>query len=129
MESELISHRSPSPLFQPDFDALEGYIYHLHDGPGPTAYKLLKQDWYDEFGNSNGLDKNIEFRDEFKSAVVYLIEALLFSSNKERILFTSDYQFGPENVTRHGLVSISEFWKLHDEGKLRMNASYLITKS
>lgn len=127
--TELVSHRTPSTLFQSDFDDLEGCIYHLLDGEGPTAYNLLKQDWYNEKGNSNGLDENVEFRDEYKDSVKFLLDTLLLSSKTGQILFTSDYQFGPAKAIRVGPVSISEFWNLHDAGEIRMNASYSIIKS
>ncbi len=128
VNSELVSHRCPSPLFQSDFDALEGHIYHLLDG-GVTAYDLLKRDWYDVDGNSNGMDENIEFRDEYKSSVVHFISELLESSGKHIVLFTSDYQFGPAVTQRYGQINVKKFWDLHDSGSLRMNTSYLITQS
>ncbi len=123
---DLVSHRTPSPLFQSDFDELEGYIYHVLDGEGPTACNLLKQDWYDEEGNSNGLDENIEFIDEYKDSVKLLLDKLLHSSKTGEILFTSNYQFGPKKAIRVGPMSILDFWNLHDAGKLRINASYYV---
>ena len=129
VDSELVSHRTPSPLFQSDFDDLDGCIYHFLDGEGPTAFNLLKQNWYDEEGNSNGLDENIEFRDEYKESVKLLLDELLLYSQTGQLLFTSDYQSGPEEVMRLGPLSITEFWDLHDAGKIRMNASYSIRRS
>lgn len=126
--AELVSHRTPSALFQSDYENLEGYMYHLLDGEGPTAYNLLKKQWYDEKGNSNGLDENLEIKDEYKASVQVLLDSLINSSKTGRILFTSDYQFGPTSAIRLGPVSISEFWNLHDAGKLRMNALYLIIR-
>ncbi len=127
-EDDLVSHRSPRALFQSDFDCLKGYIYHLLDGEGPTAYKLLKQNWYDKEGNSNGVEENLEFKNEYKDSVKLLLKELLISSKSGQILFTSDYQFGPQKPIRVGPMTISEFWNLHDAGNIRMNASYSIKK-
>ena len=121
-EKELVSHRSPTPLFQPDFDKLEGCIYHLLDEGGVTAYDLLKRDWYKE-------DDDVEFRDEYAPFVKNLLEQLLILSPVGQVLFITDYQFGPEGEERHGPISFAGFWQMHNEGKVRMNASYLITAS
>ena len=128
-EKELISHRSPTPFFQDDFDKLKGCIYHLLDDGGVTAYDLLVRDWYDNEGNSNGLDDNVEFRDEYAPFVKDTLEQLLSSSPIGQILFTTDYQFGPKTIEKHGPMSFSEFWHLHEVGGVRMNASYVITAS
>jgi hypothetical protein len=69
----------------------------------------------------------VEFRDEYKDSIKLLLDGLLVSSKSGQILFTSDCQFGPEKAFRVGPVSISEFWDLHDAGKVRMNALYSIT--
>ena len=113
-EAQLISHRKPAPLFQSDFDKLNGYIYHILDGEGPTCYNLLIRDWYDEAGNSNGKDENIEFRDKFTSAVKEMLEELLAASPIGQLLFTTDYQFGPEKPQRYGQVTFAEFRQLHN---------------
>jgi hypothetical protein len=125
-EKELVSHRSPKPLFQADFDRLAGCIYHLLDD-GPTAYDLLVRDWYDDEGNSNGLDDNVEFMDEYASPVKEMLEQLLQASPVGQVLFTTDYQFGPKGIEKHGPMSLMEFWDLHEVGKVQMNSSYLIT--
>ena len=124
---ELISHRRPTPFFQDDFDKLKGCIYHLLDEGGVTAYDLLIRDWYNEDGNSNGLDDNVEFREEYASSVKIMLNQLLSSSPVQQILFTTDYQFGPKTVERHEPMSFAEFWQLHETGEVRMNASYIIT--
>ena len=128
-EKQLISHRKPAPLFQPNFDKLNGCIYHLLDGAGPTCYDLLVRDWYDEVGNLKDTDENIEFRDEYTFAVKEMLEELISASPVSQILFTTDYQFGPETTQKYGHVTFAEFKELYNDGKVRMNASYLITAS
>lgn len=125
VSQELISHRSPSPIFQSDFDKLNGYIYHLLDNEGITAYGLLEKGWYDTYGNSNVL----KFIEEIAPCVRSFFETLLNFSPAKQLLFTSDYQFGPELAKRFAPISISEFWKLHDTNKLRINSAYWIIEN
>ena len=125
-ETVLTSHRSPQPLFQADFDKLEGCIYHLLDEKSITAYNLPKRAWYRENDDS---DDNVEFKDEYSPLVKSLIEQLLAASPVGQILFTTDYQFGPNGAKRYRPISFSEFWQIHNAGKVRMNASYLISTS
>lgn len=127
-KKELVSHRTPTALFQFDFDKLNGCIYHILDGEGSTCYDLLVRDWYDSEGNLNG-DENIEFRDEYAIAMKEMIKELLSSSPVGQILFTTDYQFGPEETQKFGPMLFAEFQELYSAGKVRMNASYLITAS
>ena len=129
-DRELKSYRSPAPLFQPDFDRLTGCIYHVLDNCQPaccTCYELLVRDWYDEGGNSNGRDENIEFGDQYADGMKRLLEALLASSPSGQILFTTDYQFGPAEAERCGPMTFATFKDLYNAGEVRMNAAYLIT--
>ncbi len=129
-EKELVSHRLPNPLFQSDFGKSSGYIYHILDSCEPmcfTCYHLLKRDWYDEHGNDNGLDENIEFREEYEASMIQMLEELLLASPVSQILFTTDYQFGPEVAQRNEVISFATFKELYNAGKVRMNASYLIS--
>src|SRR5207237_8518459 len=128
-EKELVSHHSTNSLFQSDFDRLRGYIYHVLDGSTLTCYELLVRDWYDEHGNSNGADENVEFREEYAGAVKRMLEELLNSSPVGQVLFTTDYQFGPEEAERFGPLLFAAFKQLYNAGKVRMNAAYLITAS
>jgi hypothetical protein len=45
------------------------------------------------------------------------------------ILFTSDWQFGPEGSERHNALTLDSFWILHDSRQLRLNALYRIVAS
>src|SRR5438132_9197480 len=76
-EKKLISHRSPNPLFQSDFDRLHGFIYHVSDGQSPTCYGLLVRNWYGEQGNASDVDENVEFREEYAGAMNQMLEELL----------------------------------------------------
>ncbi len=125
VNKNLISHRSPAPLFQSDFDKLKGYIYHLLENEGITAYELLEQGWYDACGNSNIL----KFIDKVSPDVQSVLKTLLNCSPVKQLLFTSDYQFGPEIVKRFDPIPIAKFWKLHDTNKIILNSAYWITES
>ncbi|MBW4638338.1 MAG: hypothetical protein KME05_08890 [Gloeocapsa sp. UFS-A4-WI-NPMV-4B04] len=129
VEKELGSHRIPAPRFQLDFDKLSGCIYHLLDGNSPTCYDLLVWDWRDSEGNCNGRDESVVFKDEYAAALKGVLEKLLSSSPVGQILFTTDYQFGPEVTQRFEPMPFVEFQELYNAGKVRMNASYLVTAS
>ena len=131
-ERELKSHRSPCPLFQQDFDKLTGCIYHVLDNCQPgcgTCFELLIRDWHDECGNSNGRDENVEFRNEYANGMKRMIERLLEDSPIGQVLFTTDYQFGPEPAQRFGPMTFAAFKDLYNAGHVRMNAAYLVTYS
>ena len=90
---------------------------------------MLIRDWYDDAGNLKDEDENIEFRNEYTFAVKEMLEQLISASPISQILFTTDYQFGPETIQRFGPMAFAEFRELYNDGKVRMNASYLITAS
>ena len=125
-ENKLVSHRTPSPLFQPDFNEMRGCIYHLGNPSSRdptfsgyyTAHELLSKDseidWWDI----------IHFYGDFVPFIKVLLKQLLQSSPVGKVIFTSDYQFGP-NVKRYKRpITLENFWQQHDENKLRMNALY-----
>jgi hypothetical protein len=129
-EVGLASHRVPS-RFQPDFDAIAGAMYHLGN-PGQnavpsgafTAYELLS----DECLNQEPI-MFLEFGHSHAQSLRGLLPWLLESSPASRLLFTSDYQFGPEASAWFEPIALPEFWNLHDSRNLRMNALYTITRS
>lgn len=128
-DTGLLSHRVPS-RFQPDFDATTGSMYHLGN-PGQntapsgafTAYELLS-------GECHAQDAPVflEFGQSHVQGLKELLLWLLDASPAGRLLFTSDYQFGPDGATRFGPVSPAEFWNLHDSRQLRMNALYSMSR-
>jgi hypothetical protein len=129
-EAGLVSHRAPS-RFQSDFDARAGSIYHLGN-PGQnaapsgafTAYELL---------SDKCLDQEplvfLEFAQLHVPSLKKLLPWLLESSPDGLLLFTSDYQFGPDAAARFGPITLEEFWSLHDSRRLQMNALYPISRS
>ena len=123
---DLVSHRSPTPLFQREFDELSGCMYHLgnpacrdQEYTGPFfAYDLIQDE-----------DDSVEclrFSAAYVDSVRLLLAWLLDASPVGREFFTTDWQCGPDRVTRGGVVRHSDFWRMHDEGHLRWNGSYTI---
>lgn len=113
-ESVLRSHRSPTPLFQSDFDELRGCIYHLGspfcddaDYEGPFfAYELLSERCRDASPN-----RFLEFAPEFVSGITSLLSLLLHASPIGLVIFTTDWQFGPrqqETSTQRALSNSAE---------------------
>jgi hypothetical protein len=125
---ELKSDRRPSPLFQEEFDSLRGCIYHLGNpelktrktGAFFAAYLLSHRSVH------ASQSKFLEFRPEFIPSVRELLKSLLESSPVNRLLFTSDYQFGPKRPYRSPAVTLDEFWSLHHSRALRLNGAYPI---
>lgn len=126
--SELVSHRLHSSHFQRDFDSMEGCIYHLLGSKGPTAFELLKKDWYDDNGDSNEQDDNIEFIATHNSCFINLVKTLIDKSPVKKIVFTSDYQFGPEIFKRFDEMSMDDFIEEYKNKRLRMNSLYVVKK-
>ena len=123
-EAGLKSHRVPS-RFQSDFDRISGSLYHLGN-PGLSvgggaffASDLLSPESHE--GDSSSF---LEFAQPHVASVHALLDWLLRNSPDGNLLFTSDWQFGPEDTQRLGPVSLSGFWRLHDSRKLMLNAAY-----
>lgn len=127
-DKELISDRVHSSSFQTDFDSMNGCIYHLLGNEGRTSYDLLKRDWYDEEGEDNGKDDNIEFLSEHEPSFFLLMNELMEASPCGEVVLTSDYQFGPDRFMRFGKMSLSEFITLYENKEVRMNSLYIVTK-
>lgn len=124
-ENRLKSHRSPEPLFQTDFDPLQGCIYHLGsprlknpNAPGAYTASDLLTDWWE----------GIHFKPEYVPHVRRLLCELLAASPEERLLFTSDYQFGPKMRRYRRPLTLETFWKRHGTKRLHTNALYPLTK-
>ena len=119
-ENELRSHRTPSPLFQADFDAVSGCIYHFSkQAKGAfTAYELVGACWVE-----------LQFKPEYVPFVQHVLSELLTASPQGKILFTSDYQFGPKRRCYKRPLTLDKFWALHAEGKLWANALYPLKRN
>lgn len=122
------SHREPS-RFQADFDRLPGVLYHLGnaDLKNPEAsghffaYDLLSR------GAKVG-DGPFRFARKYRGAVEELLEALLEQRGVARLLFSTDWQFGPPWTLREDEISLAGFWLRHNRGELRLNALYPIIR-
>ena len=127
-ERSLRSHRAPS-RFQLDFDQLRDCIYHLGgafcDAPdyaGPFfAYELLSS------ASADALPSDfLEFAPEVVPAVTDLLRLLLAASPSGCVIFTSDWQAGPDGEERYGPITEQAFWERHSAKKLRLNVLYAI---
>ena len=127
--TELKSHRIPRPLFQKDFASLNGCIYHLGNPDlkiQRTRRMFFAWDLLSDRVRSSSRPTFLEFRPEFIASLHELLGSLLESSPARRLLFTSDWQFGPKRRYRSPIVTLGEFWSLHDSRKLRLNGAYPI---
>jgi hypothetical protein len=127
-DTKLKSHRWPNPRFQDDFDRVSGIIYHLgnpslkDDSVGRCffAYKLLSE-------ASKKINADfLEFAPAFRSAAEAMLAELIAASPTEELIFTSDWQLGPEWTKREAPLPLSEFWQRHDSRRLLLNALYPI---
>ena len=121
-ENDLVSHRG---LFQSDFDELHGCIYHLGnpdwrgDDYAFFAYELISD-------SPEEPEDCLKFNGEFVPHVKTMFRQLLAASPVGQITFSSDWQFGAENVRRFEAISEERFWEMHDACELRSNAFYKI---
>jgi hypothetical protein len=125
-ERGLRSHRSPAPRFQSDFDALAGCLYHIgdpafsgRDQSAFNAYALLSEASRDAEPPSF-----LEFDATHLPSVQALVSWLVDQSPGGRILFTSDWQFGPDGCFRSAPLGLEDLWRLHDSRGLLLNAAY-----
>jgi hypothetical protein len=122
------SHRSSS-RFQSDFDRLSGILYHLgnpdlkanHEGRCFFAYKLLSRS-----SQQDGVF--LEFDTEYRQSVEALLAELIHGSPQHHVVFTSDWQFGPEWTKREDVIKLTEFWRRHDSHELMLNTLYPIMR-
>jgi len=127
-ETRLVSHRKPHPLFQEEFDALQGCIYHLLNPIESWDAYLLLDTSVERRERAPAPDDDsliglLRFLPEYAPAVHALLETLLESSPIGQVLFTSDYQFGPRRRYQRPM-KLEKFWALHDADRLHLNALY-----
>jgi hypothetical protein len=124
----LKSHRARNSRFQEDFDHVAGMMYHLGnpnlkgDSGGRCffAYKLLSEE-------SKKVEAEfLQFAPAFRSAAEAMLQELIAESPVKELLFTSDWQFGPDWTKREAALRLNEFWLLHDSRRLLLNALYPI---
>ena len=127
----LKSHRGPLPLFQADFDRLSGCLFHL--GNRGLDQLVGGPFFADELLSARSRDADpasvLEFAPSYVDSLRRFMEWLLSVSPAQRLLFTSDWQFGPKEARRFRSVDLDAFWELHDSGKLLLNAAYPIKAS
>ncbi len=124
-ETGLRSHRSPSPLWQAEFDKVGGCIYHLGNPAlrDPQcegiffASELLSKEEDDWF-------HFVKLAPEYAPSLKTLLDSLLKASPLDKVFFTSDYQFGPHPQRYKRPVKLQKFWQMHNEKKIKMNAFY-----
>ena len=109
-----MSHRS---LFQHIFDSLSGVIVHL-------ANKDFEGDddgfWFAGQIMDWSSDDALVFLPDTRRDIADLMQRLLAASPRHEVVFSTDYQFGGD-MREHRLISVSEFFDLHDRFMLRYN--------
>ena len=129
VSDKLESHRYPS-RFQNVFSKMQGCIYHLgspcfkniNQNGAFTAYELIDKD----FPTSE--EDILKFLDIYIKDLKLLFSELLMASKNRNVIFTSDYQFGPDNDTYGGEMTLNYFWQQHDQNKLKLNGIYYINE-
>ena len=125
-ETELRSHRTQPSLFQADFDELQGCIYHL-GSPRLRQPQFRKDAAYTAADLCTEWWDYLHFKPKYVPHVQHILGALLVASPERRLLWTSDYQFGPRRKRYARPISLSSFWRRHERRQLWTNASFSIT--
>jgi hypothetical protein len=122
-----LKSQSSAPRFQNELDGLSGCLYRLGqplEGSGAvSAYELLSPASREAFPPSA-----LEFAPAHRAAVERLLEEIQGASPEGRVLFTSDWQYGPEWAHRFGPLTLPEFWSLHATRHLYLNTAYEIVR-
>ena len=129
-ERGLKSHRSPQSLFQADFERETGCMYHLGSpGFGQRSGPFFAYELLSKASRSGESATMLELHADHVVSAKILLAWLLQQSPNGRLLFTSDWQFGPEAPMRFAPSTLDEFWSQHDRGQLRLNSLYPITRA
>jgi hypothetical protein len=77
-------------------------------------------------GTETGKNQQYQFKflDYFRADIEKILEVALDRSPDRRVLFLTDYQFGPETAEFEIIYTIMDFWSLHDKDGLRFNTLY-----
>ena len=122
------SHRGPTPRFQADFDRLGGVLFHVGNAdlagePDGSffAYDILSD-------ASRGADPRtfLELAPAHVASAQRFLDWPLASSPSGQIVFTSDWQFGPDWTHRFDALDLTEFWRRHASRELLLNSAYVI---
>ncbi len=129
-DKELISHRYPS-RFQAQFDKMKGCIYHLGNPekkePQSSGFYFASELLDEEF--MHGDEGALKFSEQYRNSVQSFMQRLIDLSPKHRLVFTCDYQFGPEMTIAGAEILLTEFWEKHDQNQLQMNSIYRLIGS
>lgn len=119
--------RSLAPRFQDEFAALAGCLYRLGQAPerdgAVSAYDLLSPAAREAFPPTK-----LEFAGAHLARLERVLAELLAASPEQRLLLTSDWQYGPEWAHRFGPLTLAEFWALHAAGHLYLNTAYELAR-
>lgn len=120
-ERNLASHRG---LFQSLFDEQAGVIFHLGNkdqekDPGGCWFAGGVMDWTE--------DRTVFFPSEAFAEFQDFVQRLLRASSEQRVIFSTDYQFGGRRSV-FGEVRRDSFFAMHNARKLKYNALYYIRK-
>lgn len=85
-----------------------------------TNYSASRHDRHSRLLRSSSLPSS------YVPAVFDLLLSLVGKSPESELIFTSDWQFGPDHTLRLGRVTLSEFRALHDSGDVLLNALYQV---
>ncbi|MES2708457.1 MAG: hypothetical protein V4726_17830 [Verrucomicrobiota bacterium] len=122
------SHR-PRPLFQRELSRLRGCMYHIGNPQcADPAYQgaFFAFDVLSSDSRERQRRRFFEIAPEFREGFCSLLRRLLEASPTHTVFLYTDWQFGPAQTTRGGLISESAFWHRHDTRQLRLNACYMI---
>ena len=125
VETDVVSHRK---LFQYELNKFVGFIVHLAN----KEFENRTEGWWfaeklfdfskDEFYET------IRFRSLVIPEVIDILTKIIEASKGE-IIFLTDFQMGPEqSQIVNKTLTLDEFLKLHEDGKLRFNALYRIKR-
>lgn len=92
------------------------------------AYIYIPDDAAGEASAGTGANQQFMFKflDAYKPDIDALLKVALDKSPLKKIVFLTDYQFGPENGRVEAIATISAFWAQHDAEGLRLNTLYEI---
>jgi hypothetical protein len=131
VDRQLVSHRTPQPLFKRELSHLRGCMYHIgnpqcagSDYRGAFfAYEVLSSE-----SRERQRRRFFEIAPEFREGFRRLLRMLLNASPVHSVFFYTDWQFGPTRAFRGGVISESAFRQQHDTHQLRLNACYTIQR-
>ena len=70
----------------------------------------------------------LEFAREYRRDAETFLHELIEDSRAHRLVFTSDWQFGPDWTRHKPELNLDDFWRLHDSRQIQLNALYPIAR-